>query len=152
MRNRIIAGLVRMVVIVESHLSGGSLITAEKAMDRGIDVRAVPGPVHSPASAGTNQLLYDGPGPVRDATDVLDSLGLIRPRTRSQSSLSPSHELLDPASRRAMDAVDWTPTSFNRIVERAGIPVAEAARRLDDLERAGLVANRGGWWVRLRPA
>ncbi|HMC38793.1 MAG TPA: DNA-processing protein DprA [Acidimicrobiales bacterium] len=78
-RNRIIAALSRLVIVVESHECGGSLITAEAAIERGIEVRAVPGPVQSPASAGSNQLLYDGPGPVRDAQDVLDALGLFRP-------------------------------------------------------------------------
>jgi DNA processing protein len=78
-RNRIIAGLVSMVVVVESHTAGGSLITADAAIERGIDVRAVPGPVRSPASAGTNQLLFDGPGPVRDANDILEALTLTRP-------------------------------------------------------------------------
>jgi DNA protecting protein DprA len=77
-RNRIIAGLARIVVIVESHERGGSLITAEAAIERGVEVRVVPGPVHSPASAGSNQLLYDGPGPVRHAQDVLDALGDFR--------------------------------------------------------------------------
>ncbi len=85
-RNRIIAGLAAMVVVVESHAAGGSLITAEAAMARGIEVRVVPGPVHSSASAGSNQLLYDGPGPVRNAQDVLDGLGIFlaprRPRSR----------------------------------------------------------------------
>jgi DNA processing protein len=75
-RNRIIAGLVSMVVVVESHAAGGSLITADAAIQRGIEVRAVPGPVRSPASAGTNQLLFDGPGPVRDARDILEGLSL----------------------------------------------------------------------------
>ena len=78
-RNRIIAGLVHMVVVVESHATGGSLITADAAIARGIDVRVVPGPVHSPAAAGSNQLLYEGPGPVRDAWDVLDGLGILVP-------------------------------------------------------------------------
>jgi DNA processing protein len=75
-RNRIIAGLAALVVVVESHAGGGSLITAEAAIARGIEVRVVPGPVHSSASAGSNQLLYDGPGPVRHAQDVLDALGI----------------------------------------------------------------------------
>ncbi|MGH9061336.1 MAG: DNA-processing protein DprA, partial [Acidimicrobiales bacterium] len=79
-RNRIIVALAELVVLVESHESGGSLITADAALARGRDLRVVPGPVHSPASAGTNQLLYDGAGPVRHAEDVLDCLGLIRDR------------------------------------------------------------------------
>jgi DNA processing protein len=78
-RNRIIAGLARMVVVVESHVKGGSLLTAEAALERGVEVRVVPGSVHNPACAGSNQLLYDGPGPVRSARDVLDSLGIILP-------------------------------------------------------------------------
>ena len=81
-RNRVIAGLVRMVVVVESHAKGGSLITAEAALERGVEVRVVPGPVRSPASAGSNQLLYDGPGPVRSAQDVLDALGIAAPARR----------------------------------------------------------------------
>jgi DNA processing protein len=78
-RNRVIAALSRLVVVVESHSSGGSLITVEAALRRGIEVRAVPGPVRSPASAGSNQLLADGPAPVRHAGDVLDALGSIGP-------------------------------------------------------------------------
>jgi predicted Rossmann fold nucleotide-binding protein DprA/Smf involved in DNA uptake len=77
-RNRVIAGLADLLVVVESHAAGGSLLTADAALARGVEVRVVPGPVGSPAAAGTNQLLYDGAGPVRDATDVLDALGLLR--------------------------------------------------------------------------
>lgn len=76
-RNRVIAGLSRLVVVVESHATGGSLLTAEAALARGIDVAAVPGPVRSQASAGTNQLLTEGPAPVRHAGDVLDLLGRV---------------------------------------------------------------------------
>jgi DNA processing protein len=76
-RNRVIAGLSRLVVVVESHRAGGSLLTAEAALARGIDVAAVPGPVRSPASEGSNQLLADGPAPVRHAGDILDMLGQV---------------------------------------------------------------------------
>ena len=59
-RNRLIAGLSCAVVVVESHAAGGSMLTVAAAADRGIEVLAVPGPVNSPASTGTNQLLYEG--------------------------------------------------------------------------------------------
>ena len=103
-RNRIIAGLVSMVVVVESHAAGGSLITADAAIERGIDVRAVPGPVRSPASAGSNQLLFDGPGPIRDATDVLVALGLdtagVRPATRPAEARAGVRPATRPARSR----------------------------------------------------
>jgi DNA processing protein len=112
-RNRIIAGLVSMVVVVESHAAGGSLITADAAIERGIEVRAVPGPVRSPASAGTNQLLFDGPGPVRDANDILEGLGLIGVVTRSaRPSLTPPP---GPRSRSVPAAGPPGPTSGHRL-------------------------------------
>lgn len=74
-RNRIIAGLSTCVVIVESDLSGGSLITAQCALDYGRDVCAVPGSVFSRVSRGTNSLLNEGAQVVRDGYDVLRVLG-----------------------------------------------------------------------------
>jgi DNA processing protein len=159
-RNRVIAGLVRLVVVVESHATGGSLITAEAALERGVEVRVVPGPVHSPASAGSNQLLYDGPGPVRGARDVLDAIGLIRPdpaadraagRARaaeglggaSQSSASP-----EPARIAALAALGWRPATLGQVVERSGLAISTAARTLDELAGEGVVGCDRGWWLR----
>jgi DNA processing protein len=148
-RNRVIAGLVRMVVVVESHASGGSLITAEAALERGVEVRVVPGPVHSPASAGSNQLLYDGPGPVRSGRDVLDALGMIRPDPEPR----PGPNRTRPLSRAAaavLEASGWRPASINQIVRRSGVSVAAVQAALDELEAGGYVASDGGWWVRRR--
>jgi len=77
-RNRIIAALSDVVVVVESHRGGGSLYTAEAAARRSIPVCAVPGSVKSRASQGTNGLLVDGCTPVRDAEDVLVAISLAR--------------------------------------------------------------------------
>lgn len=77
-RNRIIAALSDVVVVVESHYKGGSTYTVEAAARRSIPVCAVPGSVRSRPSDGTNQLLVDGCAPVRDATDVLVAVYLAR--------------------------------------------------------------------------
>jgi DNA processing protein len=71
-RNRIIAALAHMTVVVEAARRSGSLITAEIAIDLGRDVGAVPGPVTAWRSAGTNALLRDGATLIRDAGDTLD--------------------------------------------------------------------------------
>jgi DNA processing protein len=76
MRNRIIAAVSDVVVVVECHPRGGSLHTVEAATARGVPVGVVPGSVRSPASAGTNALLADGCFVVRDAADVLVAVGL----------------------------------------------------------------------------
>lgn len=101
-RNRTIAGLAALTIVVEATERSGSLITAQLARDLGRDVAAVPGRVTSELAAGTNALLYDGALMVRDAQDVLDLLfgaGAVHARTR------PDPERLDPALRRVLAAV-----------------------------------------------
>jgi DNA processing protein len=73
-RNRIMAALAGMTVVVEAAKRSGSLITADLAADLGRDLGAVPGPVNSRGSAGTNELLAGGACLVRDAQDVLDAM------------------------------------------------------------------------------
>lgn len=73
-RNRVIAGLSDLTLVVEAAERSGSLITAELAEKLGRDVAAVPGPVAAPGSAGPHALLRDGATLVRHAQDVLDAL------------------------------------------------------------------------------
>jgi len=73
-RNRIMAALADVVVVVECHESGGALHTVRAARLRGIPVGAVPGPLGSPASAGTNSLIAEGAFVVRDVADVMRAL------------------------------------------------------------------------------
>lgn len=76
-RNRTIAGLASMTIVVEAAERSGSLITADLAQELGRAVGAVPGPVTVPRCAGTNALLRDGAFVIRDAQDALDeALGI----------------------------------------------------------------------------
>jgi DNA processing protein len=148
-RNRIIAGLSQLVVVVESHRAGGSMLTVDAALDRGIEVRAVPGPVTSSSSAGTNQLLWDGPGPVRHAGDVLDILGDIRPWPRvDQPDRSRPSTTLDGPARTVLNAVDRTPTATAVIADRTGLPLGPLSTTLLQLEESGHVKGGSGWWER----
>jgi DNA processing protein len=152
-RNRILAGLSRAVVVVEAHVGGGTMHTVEAAADRGVDVLAVPGPVTSPASAGTNQLLRDGRPPVRDFRDVLDELGDFRALTAGQSPLAgiaPPAVRLDGNARQVIAAIDWTPTATATIAERAGLPLRLLSATLVRLEAMGMIRGEGGWWERAK--
>src|SRR4029077_16910832 len=73
-RNRVMAALSGMTVVVEAAERSGSLITADLAADLGRDLGAVPGPIGSPLPAGPNNLLAGGACLVRDAQDVLDAM------------------------------------------------------------------------------
>lgn len=143
-RNRILAGLADLVVVVESHARGGSMHTVESALERGVTVMAVPGSVRSPASAGTNALLAAGSPPARDATDVLVELGLdVGAWQRSASPTGPAGE-----AGRVLDAVGWEPSTLEQVAERLHAPLGPVAVHLVALEREGWVRQSAGWYER----
>ena len=75
-RNRIIAGLSKMVVVVEAGKKSGTLITADLALDYGRDVFVVPGNVTSALSKGTNELIKQGCPIITEGNDILLALGI----------------------------------------------------------------------------
>lgn len=149
-RNRIIAGLSDVVIVVESAEEGGSLYTATQAFDRGRVVLAVPGPIRSPASLGTNRLLADGAHPLCAVDDVLEILGLVAPvpdETAGPPELSPSAHVV-------LDALGWQAASLDQLASRTALELTAVAPALDELVRHGLVSVRGGWYEqvhRFRP-
>jgi predicted Rossmann fold nucleotide-binding protein DprA/Smf involved in DNA uptake len=90
--------------------------------------------------------LYDGPGPVRDARDVLDGLGIFLSGPVENSEGKAAR--LDAGTARVLKAVRWRPTSLNQVVAQSGVSVGATSRALDRLETAGLVSREGDWWMR----
>jgi DNA processing protein len=133
-RNRIMAGLAGMTVVVEAASRSGSLITADLAADLGRDLGAVPGPVTSRASAGPNGLLAGGACVVRDAQDVLDAM--LGPGAREVDRSGPA---LDPELAIALAAVEGGETTCDGVAAASGLPGAEAATALARLELLGYV-------------
>jgi len=121
-RNRLIAALGRVTVVVEAGLRSGAGITARLAGELGRDVYAVPGPVGAPASAGCLRLLRDGALVVEDIHTVSS---LVAP-----AQGGPSHALLDALT---------APLAPGELAERLGQPMAETLHRLVLMELSGLV-------------
>jgi DNA processing protein len=146
-RNRIMAGLAAVTVVVEAAERSGSLITARFAEDLGREVGAVPGRVTSRMAAGSNRLLRDGAHVILDAADVLDALfgagGWEKrgPATRAGPA-EPTESNLDPALRAVLDAVE-AGASTEQAGRRAGLGAAEARAALGRLELLGLVRRDG---------
>lgn len=145
-RNRILAALSEVIVVVESRARGGSMITVREAIKRGVSVMAVPGAPMSPASEGTNLLLAEGCAPVTDAGDVLVALGLDTSRTSTRP------ETREPPSGRGSEvlaALRGAPRTVDEIVLATGIAALEVAVVLGRLEAHGWVAHADGWWEML---
>ena len=146
MRNRIIAALSEVLVVVESRSTGGSMSTVREAMKRDIGVMAVPGSPGLRQSEGTNDLLRDGCAPVTSVDDVLLALDLDHRNT---------HQWCDPREGLAPDemvflhAMGRGPRSVEEIAMLTTNKVVTTAVLLGRLEAKGWVANTDGWWEAL---
>ncbi len=144
-RNRLVAALADIVVVVESHARGGSMHTVTAALERDVTVMAVPGPVRAPAAAGTNALLVAGAAPVRDTVDVLVALGLER-AAHCRVPHDPDPPILDEPEARVLAALQQAPATLEQLARRLEREVGVIAVQLAHLELAGLVTAAGGWW------
>lgn len=144
MRNRILAALSEVVVVVESKDRGGSMITVDEAQKRDIAVLAVPGSPRNIAAIGTNLLVQQGCLPVINAQDILVALGLDNRRANENSF--DARAKLSPNDAHLIALMVGAPFTLDEFVIRTDVPLLEAAISLGRLESLGWVVNNSGWW------
>lgn len=132
-RNRIIAALARITVVVEAGFKSGALNTASHALDLGRVVAAVPGQIDSEHSAGANQLIRDGAVVITSSDDLLALLGL--------SPASPDRTLpnLPDAEQKVWEAVGFNFTDSDAVALTTGLAPPECLAAITSLELMGLV-------------
>jgi DNA processing protein len=141
-RNRIMAGLAEMTIVVEAAERSGSLITATFAEDLGRDVGAVPGRVTARMAAGSNRLLHDGAHVIRHAADALDVLlGAGRWEKRALAE-QPDPGAVDARLRTVLDAIE-TGDSPEAAAAASGLSPSEGRAALGRLELLGLIRRDG---------
>ena len=137
-RNRMISGLARATVVIEARDGSGALITADCALSQGREVMAVPGPITSRVSRGTNRLIQMGAKPVLELRDVLEEYGISEvPEVSLPADLS-------DAERRALEALGDGAELVDEVTARLACAPAESLAVLTSLEIRGLVAQGPG--------
>ena len=142
LRNRLIAGLASVLVVVEARERSGSLISVGHARDQGVTVLAVPGPVTSPGCRGSNQLLRDGVEVCLDVDDVLKALDLPPPAYVRKDPLA---GIESPGQRGLLRALLEEPATPDQLARRLGRSPGQLAADLVQLELAGrVIRDRDG--------
>ena len=131
-RNRIIAGLARLTIVVEAPERSGALITSRCALDLGRDVAAVPGPIDSPQSFGANELIREGAHPITSVAEALRLAGLDPPARRTP-------RLADESETRIWTALESAAVSLDALCGRVALPVAECLTTVTALELRGVI-------------
>lgn len=145
-RNRIIAALADVVVVVEATMKGGARITAQFALDYGRPVLAVPGSRRNAAAAGTNALIADGAHPLVDWSDVVVALGMTPGRARPAAERRPA---LSVDGRAVLDALGGEAANPDQLASRSGLTPQAVAIAIVELERARWVERaQGAVWPR----
>ena len=146
MRNRVVAGMCEAVIVVESAVAGGSMITARFAGEQGRQIMAVPGRIDQSSSGGCHQLIRDGATMVTSVDDILEELRYARP-TQPEAALPIESEAiqveLNDLERQVLDCFKGGELCLpDRISQQLNRPSAEVSATLMGLELKRLVAKR----------
>lgn len=147
LRNRIIVGLSRAVLVVEAALKSGAMITAHVAVEENRDVLAIPGPITSPVSQGTNRLIQEGAQLVTSPQDILHLLApgtAGQPEEVVQESLFAKQQMLPYTGPLPGMVFDWLsrqvePQTLETVAEQFPQSLAELSTALLELELANKV-------------
>ncbi len=155
-RNRIIAGLADVLVVVEAAEKSGALITARHALESGRDVWAVPGPLGAAECRGSNKLLADGAGVLWDIPGFVDEVSPLShamPQNlqdeRGKGSLAPDELPHDEA--RVLEGIGFGPTPVDEAAKRSGVEMNELLSALALLELKGYVTRDAAGSFARRP-
>lgn len=138
-RNRLIAGLARVVLITEAAEKSGSLHTARFALEQGKDILAVPGSIYNPMSVGANNLIKAGAMPVTGVADILRALGITEKSKRSQKPKGST-----PEEQCLIDLLAGGMHDCDALLTASGLDAARFNQTLTMLEITGVIHSTGG--------
>jgi DNA processing protein len=153
-RNRIISGMSLGVLVVVAEEKSGTLVSARHAVEQGRDVFVLPGDIRDPLKAGCHRLIQEGAFLVRGSGDVLQLLGLNRPKEEKPGAAflsSQSGQRLDDL-KSILDLLSGGPQTAGSIALRLGLSASSCAALLTLLTEEGLMAStEQGYRLTLQP-
>lgn len=138
-RNRIMAGLSKIVIVIEAEKKSGTLITARLAMEYNRDVAAVPGPIFSKNSEGPHHLIKNGAIPITSPDDLIEALNL-----EKQTEENFTKNDLSEEEQKIVSLLEQEPLTRNEIVEILDLSTTECSVLLTKLELRGVVKESFG--------
>ncbi|QGT99152.1 hypothetical protein SYNTR_0559 [Candidatus Syntrophocurvum alkaliphilum] len=149
-RNRIISGLSKGLLVVEAKEKSGALITVDFALEQGKDVFAVPGPITSNNSKGTNQLIKDGAKIVTQVDDVLEEYKDVSIVMNSPSFFQEKLKLLDNNENKIIQYIGYNPIHLDEVIKNVGLNIGEVSTIILKLELDGIIqALPGNYYVKV---
>jgi DNA processing protein len=141
-RNRIVAGISRAILVVEAAKKSGSLITAELGVEMGRDVFAVPGEIFSKNAEGTNNLIVKGmASPTISGAQMLEELGLQQIAAHKEAKKNIPTTGTEQALLDLFEKADQM--DLNEIIRQANVPNSVVISTVAILEIKGLVKHLG---------
>ena len=141
-RNRLVSGLSLGVLVIESKISGGAMITATHAAEQGRDVWALPGGTDSVVSEGPHRLIKEGAKLIESADDILEELGIEPEEIRREKQAVPRD--LSPEQQSIIQVLNLHPKHIDEIIQECRLTPATANSALTLLEMLGLVRRVPG--------
>src|SRR3989339_1136369 len=141
MRNRLMAGISKAVLIIEAEERSGTLITARLTTEYNRDLLVVPGSIFSSNSNGTNRLLKQGATPVANSEDVLEALGFELPKDEDRQKKLFAD--LSPEEKKIADLLR-EPISRDDLIRAMKMPIPTANALLSIMEIKGLIKEEMG--------
>jgi DNA processing protein len=144
-RNRLIAALGLATIVIEANPKSGAVSTANRALELGRPLGAVPGPINSPGSHGCHRLIRESSATlITSAEDILEMIGLAE--TGTQAELSG----LGALETRVNDVIGHSGANMEKICHEGGLTRSEAQLGLSGLLLAGLVEHGPRGWHRMQ--
>lgn len=141
-RNRLMAGISKATLVIESTNKSGTLITARLALDYNRDLLAVPGPIFNENSEGTNGLLRQGAVPITSTKDLLEALGF----SETQNNEQKLQEISDCSTeeKNILILLSNGPLSRDDLIRATNMSTSEANTTISVMEIKGLIIERLG--------